>query len=240
MKCFKLTASILVVSLLSSTAFAKAVMKGESLPASIYSWTGFYVGANGGIVNHTMNITDTQGTSFLSTLQQVSNPSMTGGLQAGYRRQIDFANTSGVYGLELSANISNASFDKQYGAPFATYQLNFQHKLKDVALLEATGGIAADRTLFFLAAGLSWININGSVTNEDTIAFFNSINLNKKVFGTALGGGLEYAFDNKLSLRFKVDLVTPNTYSAYDNIGDSFHIANNIVQAVLGLNYKFA
>lgn len=239
MKSNKVLAAILSsISLLSSSAFASHY-KGE-LPPTGYRWTGWYAGINGGVVNHAMDITDTKGASYLSTLHQVTNPSMTGGLQVGYRHEVGLSEMAGVYGLELSANISNAAFNKQYGSPFSFYQLNFQHQLKNTALLEAIGGIAANKTLLFLAGGLSWVNIEGKTTNQDAIAFFNSFNVSNQVFGTALGGGIEYAFDDKMSVRFKVDVIMPTTYSVYDNTGNSYLISNSVVQAVFGLNYKFA
>ena len=243
MKQFKLAASLIIcTSILSSPTFAQAVMKDEVMPITTsapYNWTGFYAGANVGLVNHTMNITDVQATTFNATIQQVSNPMFTGGLQAGYRRQLDLTKASGVYGLEFSANFSNAKFRKQYGSPFATYQLYSKNELKSLCLLQFIGGIAADKTLLFLAAGLSWSDISGNTTNLDTIPFFNSFSVSKKALGTTLGGGIEYAFTKRISARFKVDVITPNVYSTLDNTGDSFQITNSIVQGTFGVNYNF-
>lgn len=240
MKQIKLVASIFVSSLLlSSTTFAQGLTKDEATPAAAYNWTGFYAGFNAGLVNHTMNITDDQATTFLATIQQVSNLKFTGGFQAGYRRQLDLTRVSGVYGLELSANFSNAQFEKEYGSPFALYQLNSENTLQTVCLLEFIGGIAADRTLLFLAAGLSWANITGSTINQDSIAFFKSFSVSKNEFGSALGGGIEYAFSEAFSARLKVDLITPNTYSTSDNTDDHFQISNTITQGTIGVNYKF-
>ena len=221
-------------SLLSSAACATFE------PTAAYNWTGFYAGGNVGLVSHTMDVTDTDATTFLSTLHQVSNPSWSAGLQGGYRRQLNMCPVTGVYGLEASFNFSNARFDKTYGSSFATYQLNSQHQLKDTALMEVMGGIAADRVLLFLTAGLSWVNIGGTTTNDDSIAFFDSFNVSKNVLGTALGCGIEYAYNDKMSVRFKVDAIMPTTYSTHDNVGNSFQVSNNIGQAVLGINYKFA
>ncbi|MFZ2315262.1 MAG: outer membrane beta-barrel protein [Gammaproteobacteria bacterium] len=242
MKQSKLALSVLVSTLaLSSSVYAQSLMKDEVMPvATAHNWTGFYTGLNVGAVNHTMNITDNQAASFFTTIEQVSNPKFTGGVQLGYRRQMDLAQVSGVYGAELSANFSNAQFNKQYGSPFALYQLNSENELQTVCLLELMGGIAADRTLLFVSAGLSWANISGSTTNQDSIAFFNGFNTDKNLFGTVLGAGIEYAFTDKISARFKVDVITPNTYTTYDNVDNSYGISNKIVQGTLGLNYKFA
>jgi opacity protein-like surface antigen len=244
MKQFKLAASILLInaSLLSSTAFAHVSFKGESMPvvASSHNWTGFYAGLNAGAVSHTMSITDNQATSFLATLQQISNPAFTGGLQIGYRRQLDLIKTSGVYGAELSSNYLNSTFNRNYGSPFSVYQFNAKNQLKNICLLQVTGGIAADRTLLFLAAGLSWSNIMGKTTNLDSIAFFHSFNVNNKALGAAVSGGVEYAFSDTISARVKLDVISPGTYSVTDDTGNTYEISNSIVQGTVGINYNIA
>lgn len=242
MKQFKLTTTLCIsASLCSSLIFAQPTTY-KDMPAATaisHNWTGFYAGLNMGGVQHTMNITDTQATTFNATIQQVAIPQLTGGFQVGYRRQLNMALASGVYGAEFSTDFANASFNKQYGSPFALYQLSSQNKLKTVSLLQAIGGIAVDRTLLFIAAGMSWSNIKGTTTNTSGIPFFNSFSVNKKVLGTALSGGIEYAFTEKFSARFKVDAITPNVYSTYDTNGNSYQVTNTIVQGTLGVNYTF-
>ena len=242
MKSFKLASSLFIgASLFSSLAIAQVSYKGEVMPvAAPCLWTGFYAGLNIGVVKHTMNITDTNAAYFDATLQQEINPKLTGGLQIGYRRQMDLNRVSGVYGAEISANFSNAKFSKEYGSPFSLYQLDSKNELKNLILLQLLGGIAVDRTLLFLAAGLSWTNISGSTSNLDGIPFSNSFNVNKKILGTALGGGIEYAFTPQISARFKVDVISPNTYTTHDDIDNSYQISNNIIQATVGVNYTFA
>jgi opacity protein-like surface antigen len=240
MKYHKLAAST-IIALLSSYAYAHPSYKGEVAPSPLmHNWTGYYAGLNLGAVKHTMNITDTNASSFNATIQQDLNPQLTGGFQAGYRHQMDCARTSAVYGLEFSANFSNAQFKKEYGSPFALYQLKSKNSLTNVLLLQLTGGISVDRTLLFLAAGMSWSNITGNTTNEDGAPFFNSFSVARKQFGTALGAGIEYAFTDKISLRFKVDVINANNYTTHDDIDNSFNISNNIVQATIGVNYNFA
>ncbi len=241
------TALFINASLLSPATFAHVPPKGETLPIAAkdaFNWTGFYAGINAGVVKHSMNITDNNASTFFATIQQTSNPDFTGGLQVGYRRQLTMSQASGVYGLEFSANFSDATMTKEYGSPFALYQLSSQNKLKNVCLLQLIGGIAADRTFLFLAAGFSRSDITGHVTNTDGIPFFNAFNVGKNAMGTALGGGIEYAINEKITARFKVDVITPtvyssNAYSEFGDSGDTFQMANNIVQATIGVNYKF-
>ncbi len=93
------------------------------------------------------------------------------------------------------------------------YELQSINKLKNLELLQVTGGIAVDKTLLFLAAGLSSTTISGSLTNLDGTPFFEFLNTGKSTIGWSLGAGLEYALTNKLSARFKVDVLSSNTYT---------------------------
>lgn len=241
MKQRQLAASLFITTILLAPSALACKPTALLMPcpcSTPYNWTGYYAGLNAGVVKQTMNVTDVDATTFNATLQQATNPKFTGGFQFGYRRQLTPCQTSGVYGFEFSSNFSNATFSKQYGSPFALYRLNATYELKNVSLLQVIGGIAADRVLFFLSAGVSWVDISGSSTNLATIPFFKSFNVGKNVLGSTLGGGLEYAYDDATSFRFKLDVITPNVYSTHDDIGDTFQISNNIVQATLGVNFN--
>jgi outer membrane immunogenic protein len=242
MKQFTLAASIFVsASLLSSATLAHVSFKDEALTVATqapYNWTGFYAGLNAGIVKHTLNVTDNQAASFNATIQEVTNPQFTGGFQFGYRQQVDLSKLSGVFGAEFSANFANAMFSQTYGSPFALYQLKATNTLKSLCLLQLMGGIAADKTLLFMSGGLSWTNIAGNFTSENGAPFFNTFNVGKQALGTTIGGGAEYAFTDRISMRFKVDVITPNIYSTSDNASNTYTMSNNIVQATVGINYK--
>jgi outer membrane immunogenic protein len=241
MKQFKSAVSLFIsASLLSSTSFAHAPSKDDAISTPLsYNWSGLYAGLNAGIVKNTLTITDNQATTFYATIQQVPNPKPTGGFQVGYRRQLNLTQASGVFGLEFSADFVNAKSKKEYGSPYALYQLNFESKLKELLLLQLIGGIAADRTLLFLAGGFSWSHNTGRVTNLADIPFFDSFNINKQILGTAVSAGVEYAFSENVSARIKVDYILPNSYSVCNDVGDDFEISNNIVQGTFGVNYRF-
>jgi outer membrane immunogenic protein len=243
MKQFKLAASLFfTASLISSATLAHVSFKDEALAVAThapYNWTGFYAGLNAGIVKHTLNVTDNQGASFNSTIHEVTNPQFTGGFQFGYRKQVELSKLSGVFGAEFSADFANAIFTQTYGSPFGLYQLKATNTLKSVCLMQLMGGIAADKTLLFMSGGLSWMNIAGNFTSENGAPFFNTFNVGKQALGTTLGGGAEYAFNDRISMRFKVDVITPNVYSSSDNASNTYTMSNNIVQATLGINYKF-
>ena len=240
MKQLQLAGSVIIsASLYSCIAFSQASLKDVDT-ATPHNWSGVYVGLNAGVVKNTMNMTDVQATTFNATIEQASNPDFLGGFQFGLRRQLDPLKSSGVYGLEFSANFSNASSTNEYGSPFALYHLNSDNQLKANYLLQLTGGIAADRTLLFLAAGCSWTDLSGRVVTLDGIPFFHSFSVSKTSVGTALGGGIEYAYNEHFSLRFKADLISAKSYNTRDDTGSIYQIANRTVQGVFGVNYTFS
>ena len=238
MKLSQITASVLIgASIAVTPVFAHVLSKDAAI--NFYNWSGLYAGVNLGAVKHTLKMTDDQAVTFNATIQQDANPQVTGGFQVGYRRQLQPARASGVYGLEFSANFSNATFSKEYGSSYALYQLDSHNALKDTLLLQLIGGIAADRALLFLAAGGSWINVSGNVVNEDGLPFFESFSLSKKAFAFAFGCGAEYAVNERVSARIKVDVINPSTYVTTDDVSNTYQIANNIVQGTFGVNYRF-
>lgn len=237
MKQILFAASLLTLSL---STYAAPSFKDEIAPTQIHHWTGFYAGINAGAVNHTLDLTDADAASFLATLRQESNPKWTAGLQAGYRHELDMNVLAGVYGLELNVNFANAAFEKQYGSDFALYTLHSSNQLKTTSTLELMAGLAADRLLLFLSGGVSYAHIDGTTRNLDSLAFFNKFSVRKNAFGTVLGGGLEYALTNQLSARFKIDVLTPTTYSTKDNVDNHYQVGNHIVQGTVGLNYQLS
>lgn len=242
MNYFQLAVSVWIsASLLPGLTFASVLSKDELISPPIaegYDWTGFYAGIDLGLVKQTMNITDTQATTFYATLQQEFNPRFIGGFQLGYRHQINPARVTAIYGLEFNANFSDSKSTREYGSPFALYQLSTVNQLKNLHLIEFLAGIAVEQSFFFMGAGFSWTQVNGYVSNINGIPYFNSFTLNSRRISPALSAGVEYAFSDKISARFKVDAVSTNAYSAYDNTSNTYQISNTITQGTFGINYK--
>lgn len=227
-------------ALLSTMASAVVDMKDKDLsPVSVHPWSGFYAGVNVGLIQHTLSITDNQAVTFNATIQQITNPSFSGGFQLGYRRQLNPSHIAPVLGLEFEMNFTDSSFNTLYGSPSALYQLNTHNKLSNVELVQLIGGVAVDQALFFLTAGLSISKVSGSMVNTDGAPFFESVNLDKTSAGGALGVGVEYALNEHFSARIKVDAIGANAYTAMDEMGNTYQIANHSILGTVGLNYQF-
>lgn len=240
MKGLRATGIVLIALISPCLSFAGTANKNQVVQPNGFTWSGVYAGINAGFFKNSLKITDVNAASFNATIEQNTNPNFSGGFQVGIRRQMSPSPTSGVLGLEFSANFQDHLSQMQYGSPFALYQLDSSYRVKSSYLLELIGGISAEKTLLFLAAGASFSTIRGQVINTDGLPFFRQFSLNKNAIGPVIGAGVEYACNNKLSIRAKIDMVYNNSYRTKDDTGNSYEVANQTMIASLGLNYKFA
>jgi len=188
-------------------------------PAQVYappfSWTGLYAGINvGGAFG------DLSNTNF-------SNPN--GGVfggQVGYNLQIN----QFVAGVEADLDGTSAIANNTYALgtnKFATGLMTTER---------VRAGLAMDRTLLFLTAGYAGIDTRASY--NDTVNGLAGWQQSWRN-GAAVGGGVEYAFTNNISVKAEY-LYTPfvdQTYFAGTPDAEKNSFSTNTVRA--GLNYKF-
>lgn len=246
MKHFKLAATAFALATLFSTATFAHNYKGENLkgevppcpcPAATYSWSGAYVGANLGLQYWTMGVTDIDDFDWGGLLNLESRNDWTVGLQIGWRTAVDCNGYTGVFGVEGSYNWSDPDYSKSVGNNDFDVHTDFHN----LWMAQLTGGVAVDRTLLFVAAGIAHANFSGSFTDvaEDDTRNFGP---GESAWGPALGIGLEYAITDCVTLRAKVDDISFNRYSVSDSrrTSHSYLIGNDVVQGTIGFNWKFA
>ena len=150
-------------------------------PAQVYappfSWTGFYVGVNGG-----WGWSDLSSTNFSN-----GNGGIFGG-QAGYNLQMG----QFVGGVEADLDGTDISSRNVYALgtnKFSTGLLTTER---------VRGGLAIDRALLFLTAGYAGVDTRASY-NDTVFGTANSQSSWRN--GGAFGGGVEYALTNNISLK---------------------------------------
>ncbi|KPF73088.1 hypothetical protein IP69_00490 [Bosea sp. AAP35] len=251
------------------TALALAALGGTALAADlpsrkgpvyaplapIFTWTGFYAGVNAGGV-FTENTISTVGTApfTIGNVLAERRPSsisndetgFIGGAQIGYNYQIG----SVVLGIETDIQYTDiSSRTSRLGTSNATSV--FSQDLDYLGTVRLRAGYAFDRVMVYATGGLAY----GDVSNRAT--FFNAALPGQVDYvggksdikvGFTVGGGVEYAFTNNLSLKAEYlyyDLgkqnvavnqvnfaLAPGSYvSRMENNG-------HIVRA--GLNYRFS
>ena len=154
-------------------------------PAPVFSWTGFYLGFNGGygLGGFTGGGATPFGTADAGLL----------GLTAGYNYQIG----QFVVGLESDVDWTSFKSSKVYKAPGS---ISETAKLDNLFTVRGRLGYAMDNVLLFATGGYAGGEIKTSLTDSTTLPP-TTYGSSKYSNGYALGGGLEYAFSNTISAK---------------------------------------
>jgi outer membrane immunogenic protein len=186
-----------------------------------FTWNGFYVGINGGYGFGRSNWRDTI-TGISTGDFDVNGPLF--GATAGYNVQLG----GFVFGAEGDFDWSNIK-----GSTTTNCITTCETKNNWLATARGRVGYAFDRFLPYFTGGIAFGEIKGSV------AGFGSFTETRT--GWTLGGGVEYAFVDRVSAKLEylyVDLgnATCNaTCSGGNPVDVSF--ATNVLRA--GVNYRF-
>jgi outer membrane immunogenic protein len=188
----------------------------------VFTWTGFYVGVNAGY-----------GFGNIKT-QGFANPygdpdGFVGGGQVGYNQQVG----QFVFGLE--GDIQYA--DLKAGASTIGAGLASNAKIDFFGTVRGRVGVAFDRVLVYATGGYAYANSEVEVTplGAAALGIPGSFSIGNSHNGWTLGGGVEYAINNNLTVRGEylyVDLEKKNLTPVV-KAGADF----SVVRAAL--NYKF-
>lgn len=236
-------------------------------PAPIFTWTGFYIGANvGASFDNQGGRTTAQGFtpangffsggptgSFGSFKAGGEGTGFVGGGQAGYNIQ----NGMWVYGIETDIDYNSGGggggglFADNHVFPNGTLALNRRSGGGILGTVRGRLGVAAwDRTLLYVTGGLAYGD-PGSTFRSASFANAggtNQINFNGSApgisVGYAIGAGVEYALTQQISA--KVEYLYTDVGSQHYNLTNPNTAAvfnaksDGVSQLVrVGLNYKF-
>ena len=243
-----LTIATISLGALSSATFSSSAAdlpSTKSAPAAVYAppiftWTGFYVGVNGG------------GGSARFSRQgfydgnDVSDSKSAGGafagIQAGYNYQFS---QNFVIGLEADLQLSKfaKTFDCAAGYSGGSCYDNSsygEHDMRSFGTARVRLGYAMDKMLFFVTGGYAAAHIKYGA--YDYLPD-NSKSASKTVSGYALGGGVEYAISANWSVKaeylhlgFSRKTIDPIPSSTPDYV---VRVKSSADIARIGINYKF-
>jgi outer membrane immunogenic protein len=244
-----LTASVALIALsITAARAADLAVKAPPPPLPpVFSWTGFYIGANFGGAWARNNWTDTL---FLTNFSNSgSNGVFIGGGQIGGNYQIGNFVIGGEWDFDWAGNNSIGTGVVIPGVGNIVVTNNNRW----ITTVAARFGYTVDRMLFYGKAGGGWVgNNNLTVTNVTTGVsltcgtFSNLTNCGNNTGGWLVGAGFEYAFTNNWTVKFEYDylglgnrtFVIPATAPLL--AGDTFTSNNRNVQMVkVGVNYLF-
>jgi len=216
-------------------------------PPPVFSWTGFYVGANIGGAWTNNPWTDTL---LLTNFNNNNNGRFIGGGQIGGNYQIGQFVIGGEWDFDWAGNNNNNNLGVVI--PAGTIVVNNSNN-SWITTVAARFGWAVDHWLLYGKAGGGWLgNNNLTVTNLTTGVsltcgtFTTLTNCGNNTGGWLVGAGFEYAFTNNWTVKFEYDylglgnrtFVIPATAPFFP--GDTFTSNNRNVQMVkVGVNYLF-
>jgi outer membrane immunogenic protein len=205
-------------------------------PAPVYSWTGFYAGAEFGGQwgnNSTSLVNNYTGNTLLTTGSYNTSGVVGGGL-VGYNYQIN----QFVLGVEgdLTGSSNQGRFSTTNTLGFTASQ-NSQYGFG--AGVRGRLGFAMDRTLIYATGGWAYETIDQTYNNNGINNFLQQ-KISTDRSGYTIGGGVEYAFSPNWSGRLEY------RYSDYGKYVSNFgnvlsiqqHPSDNMIQAAL--IYHFA
>ncbi len=194
-------------------------------PAPIFTWTGFYVGADigGGWTIDTGRIRNAAGVP--QGTENLGASGVVGGLYAGYNYQVSNAF---VLGLEVdidATSISQTSNTNTFQGPNVNAD---KESLPWQGSLRGRLGYAISNVLLYATGGLAFAQINTSYTTIAAPA--SQASFSGMRAGWMVGGGLEYAFDTNWIGRFEY------RYSKFSPFTDG--VPNGIGNGLGGLNVR--
>ncbi len=260
----------LVVGLLSAVTLAAissaqaADMPVKALPmkapiAPVWSWTGFYVGINGGYSWGPWDSTDLSGAT---TSPKVDG--WLGGVQAGYNWQIDRTWLIGLEGdvqvtgerhsesgttitlIPFSSDfhfVSTQTLDREWKFPwFATFRGRIGALLDPTLLLYGTGGLAigefkvSSQTTTTVQRFLGTTSTTPSGLPVTTSASFDESTTR---VGWTIGAGIEKKFTPIWSAKLEYLYLDFGTHTFFSGTGSDLGVKLHDHVLRVGLNYAF-
>jgi outer membrane immunogenic protein len=226
MKRFTLMACAGLMAAAMATPSLAADLPRPAFKAPVYvapfSWTGFYVGINGGYGWGNVDVTTPAGTTTTSSNQ---TGWLIGGT-AGYNLQTG----NWVWGLEGDLDYALIKGNSSNTAACAGGTCTF----KDTYFATARGriGYALDRWLPYFTGGAAFSGVQATSAGGGTS--------NNNSVGWTLGGGVEYAFLGAWSAKLEylyADLGKSTCGATICGVATDFEPKVNIIRA--GINYRF-
>ena len=236
--------AVVLITAISTTALPRLVsaadlpVKAQEKPLApaLYSWTGFYLGFEGGGGG-----ADTRHTNAMNGINSGDVRINGGLLGATYGYNFQFG--SWVLGVEGDFSWSSIKKHFEDTAPEQFFCTVPDSPIKCVTDLRWLGtdrariGYAWDRLLVYGTAGVAYGNVRGTLANAD---FLVSVGDNTRT-GFIFGGGVEWAFAPAWSVKaeyLRTGLGEQITYSISNRFPQIVSLTNINIGRV-GINYHF-
>lgn len=247
MKRILLAACIAALTSIAANA-ADLAYKSAPMAQTAFSWTGLYVGANGGGGIAGSDHRDPDCFNCSSTKFQEAFGTV--GVGAGYNYQ--FGHT--VIGVEGDYNWASVDKTKLLFLGGGSLAGTTQFKMHEFATLRARGGLALDRTFIYATAGVAFAHVENTTllgTAAIPVLLQDQASEDKWKAGLAVGGGVEFAVTQNWTVKGEFLHMTFKDSEASQvragGVGNTcrfnrdcrMNYSESVQAARLGLNYRF-
>jgi outer membrane immunogenic protein len=195
--------------------------KAPFAPAPMYTqpaftWTGFYVGINGGYGFGGIGDTNFGNPNGGFVGGTVGYNYQMGQFVVGGEADLDWAD------LGAKNTFTNFAYNNYHVNAITTERLRL--------------GYAVDRALFYVTGGYAGVSTHASITDN-----FNTVYGTQDSWrsGGVVGGGIEYAFTNNISVKAEYLWAPLQSETYWAGTPDAENNNLSISLARVGLNYKF-
>jgi outer membrane immunogenic protein len=214
----------------------------------VFTWTGFYIGVNGGYALETgkSGLTGTPGLLATGFVPLGSQKTLGDGFTAGGTIGYNYQFGSFVAGLE--ADLNYVGLGKRVTTTIAPLTTSLSQDMNYLGTVRGRLGVAFDRFLVYGTGGLAFADAKSAATITGLASTWTGSKSDTRV-GYTIGAGVEYAMTNNWSIKAeylyydlgRTTVQAPLVAGAGAGAG-VFGVARaqnsgNIIRA--GINYKF-
>ena len=200
------------------------------IPPPLFTWTGFYLGANIGAGWGDLDAS----VPFAAGTFSVGQTAFIGGGQAGYNWQTG----AFVLGVEWDFDWTDAS--KTSGIVTVNgVGLQATGDWDWTTTIAARLGYAVDRWLWYAKVGAGWNKNSVTIATPGNVVFATGSHTSS---GWLIGGGLEYAFTNNWTGKIEYTYLGLSDYNfpaTVAGVATTVNVSPNIQTLKFGVNYKF-
>ncbi|HEY6022549.1 MAG TPA: outer membrane beta-barrel protein, partial [Pseudolabrys sp.] len=243
-------ATLVATGLLASASYAAdmpAKMPVKAPPPAGYSWTGFYIGVNGGYgvardPSALFNFTNPPpGTQQFADSWNLAPAGVLGGIQAGYNYQID----RWVFGIEADFQGSDQKDSVCLICSTASGAAFVDQKMPWFGTVRGRIGWAAGPILSYFTGGWAYGRVETNLSFGSAAAGFAGASTRDNRSGWTIGTGLEAALAGNWTAKVEylyaslgtTEVPFVNSTTGFSRTMVTSEIRNRIIRA--GLNYRF-
>ena len=160
----------------------------------VFTWTGFYVGVQGGYAfgQENFRVTDNVTGLDFGRIRGNDLDGLVGGVHAGYNVQFGSI-VVGIEGDIEATGIESTRSETYAVVGGGTFTDSYKASLDYQASLRARIGFAFDRALVYATGGLAYGDF-GSTFSSTSALGTTTVRFSEDAYGYTLGGGVEYRY----------------------------------------------